>query len=254
MHENINYVEVTPENISEYGCYCIKDKNAAGAKAKTEWFKSKFNNGIKIIIACDSDKRQLGFIEYIPSEQAWRPVSAENYLFIHCIAIFVKGAKRKELGSALLKLCEEDAKANTKSGICTIASSGAWMADKSLFEKNGYEQCDELDKFELMVKKFNSDSAHPKLINWKENQKQYQGWNLVYSDQCPWHTKSVNDLKAAALDFGIDLKITGFENPADAQNSPSGFGTYSLIRDGRLLEAHYISKTRFLNILKKEIA
>ena len=46
------------------------------------------------------------------------------------------------------------------------------------------------------------------------------------------------------------LKLT---SPTEAQNAPSGFGTFSLIKDGKLLEDHYLSKKRFENIIKQEI-
>lgn len=34
------------------------------------------------------------------------------------------------------------------------------------------------------------------------------------------------------------------------QNGPSGFGTFALLKDGVLLEDHYISLGRFMNILR----
>lgn len=37
---------------------------------------------------------------------------------------------------------------------------------------------------------------------------------------------------------------------AIAQSAPSGFGVFALLKDGQLLEGHYISKTRFKNILQ----
>ncbi len=68
--EDIIIITVTPENVSELGIYCIKDKSSPGYKSKINWFKSKINNGLLIKIAMDRRKKQLGFIEYIPSELA----------------------------------------------------------------------------------------------------------------------------------------------------------------------------------------
>ena len=56
----------------------------------------------------------------------------------------------------------------------------------------------------------------------------------------------------SAMDHNIDLKITKQEIPKEVQNAPSGFGVFSLIKDGKLLSDHYLSRTRFENILKKE--
>jgi hypothetical protein len=57
----------------------------------------------------------------------------------------------------------------------------------------------------------------------------------------------------AASDYGIEMKVTKLLTPEEARNAPSGFGTFSLIKDGKLLEDHYLSRTRFENILKKEL-
>jgi hypothetical protein len=87
----------------------------------------------------------------------------------------------------------------------------------------------------------------------KCSKEQYKGWNLVYADQCPWHKKAVFALYDTAMDFGIDLKIKKLTSSKQPKKAPSGFGTFSLLGDGRLLEDHYISATRFKNILRKEL-
>lgn len=248
----IEITEVTPDNINQTGIFCIKDHRAEGALNKMEWFLKQYDSGLRIKIAI-TESRQAGFIEYLPAEIAWRPVDAANYLFIQCIGIFIKDARKKNLGTALIRACEQDARQQNKSGICTMTSSGAWMANKSVFEKNGFTEVEKLDRFELMVKNFDERSTLPKFINWKKNQTKYTGWNLVYANQCPWHIKSVRDLSEAAAKRGIRLNVTLLKTSADARQAPSGFGVFSLIRDGRLIEDHYLSRTRFENILDKEL-
>ncbi len=244
--------EVTAENIAEAGMCCNKDKKSPGYKAKVEWFKLKINEGLKIRLLLDEGGKQIGFIEYLPAEIAWRPVNAAGYYFIHCIAILVKESRNKNFASLLIQECEADAKLNKKSGICVMSSDGVWMANKTIFEKNGFALAGKLGRFELMVKKFDNKNPEPQLIDWTKNLQKYQGWNLVYSDQCPWHEKSVTDLKEAAKNQGIELKIIKHTTPEEAQQAPSGFGTFSLIYNGKLLEDHYLSKTRFENILKQQ--
>jgi len=245
-------IGVTAENVAEAGICCNKDKKSPGFKAKVEWFKMKINQGLKIGLALDERDKLIGFIEYIPAEIAWRPVKADGYLFIHCIAVYAKETRNKNLGSLLIQFCEADARQNNKSGICAMSSNGAWIADKSVFEKNGFEVADRLGRFELMCKKFDDKNPEPRFIDWTKNQSKYQGWNLIYSDQCPWHEKSVTDLKQAAHDNGIVLNVIKLETPEEARNAPSGFGTFSLVYNGQLLEDHYLSKTRFENILKQQ--
>ena len=75
----------------------------------------------------------------------------------------------------------------------------------------------------------------------------------MYAHQCPWHIKSVTDLTESAARHGIDLKCHEITTANQAQHVPGGYGTFSLIKDGVVLADHYISKTRFENILKKEL-
>lgn len=251
MLNTIKIIDLTPENVAQYGFYCVKDKNSAAYKVKLKWFLDNVKFGLGIKIALGADGKQVGFIEYIPSEYAWRPVKAKNYLFIHCVMIISKENRFNKLGSLLVNECEKVALENKMAGICTIASDGAWMANKSLFEKNGFIEMDKSDRFNLMIKKFTSLGDEPKFINWKTQQQKFNGWHLAYANQCPWHDKSVNDIQQTALKNGIKLKVHCFQTSEEAQNAGSGYGTFSLIKDGKLLSDHYLSKTRFENILNK---
>lgn len=247
----ITFINVTADNVSEAGIYCIKDKKAPGYEAKIKWFKDKINKGLKIKIASESAGKQLGFIEYIPSELAWRPVKAKNYLFIHCIAMFGKSSRGKKIASSLVKECINDAADSGKSGVCVMTSDGPWIANKTLFEKNGFIIACSRGRFELMYLSFGDKSPKPELYDWTAQSSRMKGWNLVYSDQCPWHFGSVTALTQSAAKNGIRLNVTRITTPQQAKNAPSGFGTYSLIKDGVVLEDHYLSKTRFENILKE---
>jgi hypothetical protein len=250
--DTLEITDVSPANVLQAGIYCVKNYRAEGSVNKTEWFLKHYDSGLRIRIAI-VDGKQAGFIEYLPAEIAWRPVDADNYLFIQCIGIFMKDVRSKHLGSELISACEKDAHQLGKAGICTMTSDGAWMANKSVFEKNGFTEVEKLDRYELMVRKFDEQSPAPRFINWKKNQAQYTGWNLIYANQCPWHIKSVQDLSAAATKRGIVLKVTLLKTSEEAKQAPSGFGVYSLIHDGRLIEDHYLSRARFENILDKEL-
>lgn len=248
----ITIVDVTAANVSDVGVCCVKDKKSPGYKAKIDWFKLKINEGLTIKLALDDAGKQVGFIEYLPSELAWRPIKAANYLFIQCIAIYVKDIRNTGIASMLINECMKDAEKLNKSGICVMTSDGPWMANNKLFIKNNFNVVDKLDRFELLSLKLN-ESVEPTFINWNSQRAGLTGWNLVYSDQCPWHEKSVNDLMQASKEYGLNLKVLKLTTPGQAQMAPSGFGTFSLIKDGKLLADHYISKTRFKNIIDKEL-
>ena len=244
--------DVTPDNAAEVGYFCIKDTKAPGFKSKLNWHKQRYKEGLRIKFLYADDK-QIGFIEYVPSEFAWRPIEADNYLFIQCIFIYPN--KYRSLGAASVLINEvlKDAKQLKRTGVCTMTSQGPWMATKKLFSKLGFEKVDKRGRFELMSLKLGNDKIKPKLLDWESKLSEYQGWHLLYADQCPWHEKAIKVLKDTAKVHGISLNIKRIETPDEAKQSPSGFGVFSLIKDGRLIEDHYISKRRFETILEKEL-
>ncbi|NND16373.1 MAG: hypothetical protein HKN89_08620 [Eudoraea sp.] len=252
LEEHINLIEVTPQNVEDYGVFCVKDKKAPGYAEKVNWMRNKLNGGVKLQILADEHGKQLGFVEYTPAESCWRAVDAPGYLFVQCIYIARKANRDQNLGSRLLDAVEADARNSMKNGVCTLSSDGPWLANKTLFEKNGFLQAATRGRFELLYKPFAADSPVPTFMDWVPSLEEHQGWHLVYADQCPWHDKSVTALSNVAREQGVPLQVTKLERPEDAQKGPSGFGTFALIKDGKLLADHYLSATRFKNILKKE--
>lgn len=247
-------IEVTPDNVEQETLFCIKDIKAPGSKSKQKWFEKRYTEGLKLKILKGEADKMLGFIEYMPAKDAWRPVDADNFMFIHCMYIYAKKDRNQGLGSQLVKEAEEDAKAKNMAGLCVMTSKGSWIADKRLFQQNGFTEVDKRGRFELMSKKWDSTAPDPRLFDWTIQQRKYMGWHLVYGDQCPWHEKSVEAMLNVAMDAGIDLKVTKLESSQEAKEAPSGFGVFNLLHDGKLLEDHYLSATRFKNILKSELS
>lgn len=251
--ETLSIVEVTPENVETETLFCIKDIKKPGHESKRRWFEKRFKDGLKIKILKNETGKMIGFIEYVPVSKAWRPVDDNDFMFIHCLYVYSKKDRHNGYGAMLINDAEQEAKQIGMSGLCVMTSNGSWITKKDIFENLGFIQVDQRGRFELLSKKWNTDAEDPKLLDWTKQQKQYQGWNLVYADQCPWHEKSAFDLLNTAMDFGIDLKVTKIETVKDAKRAPSGFGVFNLLHNGKLLEDHYISATRFKNILKKEL-
>jgi hypothetical protein len=129
-----------------------------------------------------------------------------------------------------------------------MTSQGPWIATKKLFEKNGFSKLEKRGRFELMVKKIKDDSPDPSLVDWERKLSAYAGWHLIYADQCPWHEKGIRVIENAAKEKGIKINLKKIETAEEAKNSPSGFGVFALVKDGELLEDHYISKRRFETI------
>jgi hypothetical protein len=253
MGDAVRVVVLTPENYVEFGCPCFLNPKHVGHLKKLEWLKDRFVEGFTVkLLFVENEKRPVGFIEYVPSEYAWRAVDAKNYLFIHCIWINPNKNKEKGYGSFLVNECVIDAKKQGKTGVAVITSEGPHMASNDLFVKNGFEIVEKADRFELLVKQFQK-GVLPKFRNWEKQLAQYKGFNLVYSNQCPWVARSITELSGIAKEKNLELKITELTNAKEAQNAPSIYATFTLIYDGKIFADHYLSNTRFLNILKKEL-
>jgi len=244
-------IEVNEGNVTETGFYCyMSKKNTEGYRRKLNWLKDRFAEGLKIKMLKLPER---GFIEYIPGEYAWRPVDAKGYMFIHCMWISPNKHKRKGYGSLLIKECIKDAKKCGKYGVAVVTSEGSFMAGKDLFLKNGFKSAASVKpSFELMVKTLKKGPL-PKFKNWKKQLVKYKGWNVIYANQCPWVARSIKDLGEIAKKKGLKLKVTELKNAKQAQNAPSVYAIFNLVYNGKLLVDHYISNTRFLNILKKEL-
>ena len=250
---NVKIIDVLPENAERESFFCVKNFKDPGFTCKKLWFDKYYPLGLRLKIVKNDLGKALGFIEYIPVRYAWRPVEAENFMFIHCMFIYPNSEKGRGNASLLIKECEKDALEKKMDGVCVMTSDGPWITDKRVFLKNGYVETGRLGRFELMTKKFNPDAPDPSLIDWTMKAKDYRGWHILYADQCPWHEKSIIALNKVAAEKGIDLQVKKLVSPEKAKKGPSGFGVFSLLKDGKLLEDHYISESRFRNILKKEL-
>ncbi len=208
MNEHRSITEVTPANAMKETFFCIKDTKRQGFKDKLSWFEQRHKEGMRIKILKSDDDKMIGFIEYVPGKNAWRPIGADNYMFIHCIYIYDKKERGKGCGAVLIQDAEKEAKLNGLDGLCVMTSTGGWLANKTLFEKSGFLQTESKDRFELMAKTWKKNALEPKLLDWHIQQEKYQGWHLTYSDQCPWNEKSAEAILNVAMDYGIDLKVS----------------------------------------------
>ena len=251
---DIRITRVTPQNMMEESFFCVKDVLNPGFQCKKEWFEARYDEGLHLCIAKDLHGKSIGFIEFIPVSKAWRPVEGRNLMFIHCMYIYSRKNKNKGYGSQMIQHVEDVARSHGMAGVCVMTSKGPWIANRRIFEKNGYLLLDKKDRFELLAKKWDEYAQDPKFVHWSIYRQAYKGWHLLYADQCPWHEKSALVLKETAMDQGIDLQVRKISSAEEVRKMPSGFGVFNLLHNGKLLEDHYISETRFRNILKKELA
>ena len=251
MEFNHSIVDVTLENLAFYPevvCY-INPKNPYH-HIKLDWIKQQYQFGLKIkLLYINQEKRPVGFIEYVPGEYCWRTVDAVGYMFIHCLWTNGKKYQHQGLGSLLINEVEKDA-AGTK-GVAVVTSDRSFMTNKKIFLKNGYTIAAESNKDQLLVKQFTSGNF-PEIIDYKSNLAKFQDFTIIYSDQCPWVSRFIHEVKPVVREQKLKLNIQKISSASEAQQSPSLYSVFNLIYKGKILADRYISVTRFKNILNKE--
>ncbi len=244
-------VTVDKNNIKDYPPTCFLNPKNIGHQQKETWIKKRLKKGLSIkLLYSKKPEKLIGYIECVPGENAWRAVEAKNFMFIHCIWVSPKKQRYQGLGSLLISECINDAKKQKMNGVAVVASSDSFMADKDIFEKNGFKIIEESKSYYLLVNQFKKDEL-PHFKDWKKQLETYQGLHIVYSDQCPWVSRFMDDMKKRLKE--LDVIITKLVTAADAQQAPSIYATFNLIYNGKLLSDHYISERRFENIIKKEL-
>lgn len=251
---SVKIIDVDEKNIDQYPAKCFLNPKHEGYRTKQDWLKQNFKNGLKIKqLYSDEKNKNIGFIEYTDGAFAWRGVNAKDYLFIHCIWISPNSYKLKGYGSMLVNEVVKEAEKTGKNGVAVITSEGSFMAGKDLFEKNGFTSVASFPpSFHLMVKTLKKGNT-PTFTDTQKQLKGFKGLHIIYSNQCPWVSRSIQELGGVIKKYGLDVTFTELKNATDAQNAPSPYATFSLIYNGRLLADHYISTTRFENIIKKEL-
>jgi N-acetylglutamate synthase-like GNAT family acetyltransferase len=253
-------IDLTPENIEEYGVCGYKDvKKHKELRKKIDWFREYYPKGLRIKAILSKDNIYQGMLEYIPGEYAHRPVNAGGYLFIHCIFMgFKKEFKGKGYASSLIDECMKDAKTKNMNGVAVVTRKGSFMAKKDIFLKKGFQVVDKSKPdFELMVKKIAQNAPDPTFksdMNDKLNQYD-KGLTVMRSAQCPYTEKNVNAiLESAKNKFNLEVNLVDLEDSHAVQNTPCAFGTFCIVYNGEIISHHPISNTRFENIMNKKVS
>ena len=250
------FINLAKENINkEHICCAFSDKKCKkGYEAKKDWLRKEFDNGY---IFRRIDERAKVFIEYGPAEKAWAPIDAPNYLNINCF--WVSGQyKGKGYGKELLKYAMDDAIAQGRDGLVTIAgiSKFHFMSDTKWLIKQGFEICEKLPSgFTLLVKKLTPDAQVPK---FKKSVQEgdcphKEGLVVYYSNRCPFTEFHINEsLKETATKRNLPLKIIKLETMEQAQSSPTPATIFSLFYNGQFVttDISVCMDSRFDKIVK----
>jgi GNAT superfamily N-acetyltransferase len=231
---------VDSSNVDEGGFFCYADaRKTPGYKQKRDWLEKRFSEGLRIKILREVGGSDIGFIEYIPGEYAWRAAHAAGYMFIHCLRVMTKGRGRG-YGNLLIKECIDDARAQKMNGVATLTSDHAWLPGRKFFEGSGFREVDSAPPaFQLMTLRFEPESApEPSLPrNWDERALAFgRGLTVIQTAQCPYFEKGVRDILAFGKEKGIRTKSVEFNTAQEVrEQSPSAYGISGLVLDGKLL-------------------
>ena len=228
-------IELQASRLAAEDIVCVRgEKNLEGIAGKKAWLKERMAEGLKLKVL-KVNGRSWGMIEYLPAENAWRPVDAAGFTFIECLWVIGR-YKSHGFGQKLLAHCAEDSKG--KNGLVVVTSAKPFLAGKDFFLRNGFEVCDTAPPYyELLVKRHKKSAPAPK---FRERAKKMlgperSGLTFFYSDQCPYVAQSLKEMTALARKRRIPFQLIKIKNKKDAQNLPVAYGTFGIFLDGQFL-------------------
>lgn len=235
-------LSVTSANLAEAGFFCMQSKQSSdGYRRKQAWLRERFAEGMQFKLL-QSEGR--GFIEYIPGERAWRALHATGYMVIHCLWVLGQG-KGKGLGSFLLADCVNAARKAGMKGVAMVTSSGNWLAGEELLLKRGFDVVDEAPPgFKLLALELKPGSRPSFPKDWA---KRCARWGrslvVVRTDQCPYLDRCATEMRELAAERGLTFREVHLPDAATVQaESPSPYGVFALLHEGRLVSYHPLLK------------
>lgn len=247
----MEYIKVTKENIDkEHICCAISNNNDIQVSSKKEWMTKCFDDGLVFL---KSKERGKCFIEYIPAENAWVPVIAENYMYIDCL--WVAGSfKGHGYSNDLLNECIKDSKEKGRSGLCILSSAKKkpFLSDPKYLLYKGFKVADVSDNgIELMYLPFDEKAVVPRFTeSAKHPHIEENGYVLYYTSQCPFNGKYVPIIEKTALDNNIPFKAIHIETKEQAKSASSPCTTYAMFYNGEFLTNEQFNDKKFLKTVQ----
>lgn len=246
---SLEIIDIGPADLEAYGFFCyMSKKKSEGYQRKLAWLRDRFAEGMRLKLLKLPER---GFIEYIPGESAWRAVHAEGFMLIHCLWV-VGRSKGRGFGRTLINECLADAQRAKMKGVAMVTSETVWMSGRRLLDALGFECVDTAPPaFSLMVKKFGKQPSPSFAGNWAQKARAC-GPNLTIlrSDQCPYIVDAVALAETTAAKAGVKSQVIELKSRDDLmRRSPSPYGVFGLVLDGRLLSYHYQLEKDLLPLL-----
>ena len=244
------YINLTVDNIDEeHICCAIGDpKHQDGVERKKDWIKEKLKDGH---VFRKLDARGKIFIEYEPLENAWVPISGENYEYIYCL--WVAGSfKNKGIGKELLEYAINDSRKKGRSGICTLVSKKKrpFLGEKKFFEHFGFKVVDSIDDYELLSLQF-ENIENPKFNdNARKMEIDEQDFTIYYSNECPYVEYEVTELSDYAKEKNIKINFQKIDSLEKAKNAPCIFNNWANFYKGKFVSNTILNAKALEKLLK----
>lgn len=253
-----NFITITTENImDEHICCAISDKKCVeGYALKKEWLKQEFKEGY---VFKRINERAKVFIEYVPAEKAWVPISAPNYIYIGCLWVAGK-YKGLGYGKQLLNFAEEEAIKQHKYGLVTIAGVKKlpFLSDGKWLKKQGFEVVEQLSSgLALYVKKLNKAATLPRFNSCTKQTSPNiaQGIVVYYTNRCPFTTYHVeNILVQSAKELNLPLHINRITSVQAAQKCPTPATIFSMYYNQNFIttDISYCASDKLLKLINQQ--
>ncbi len=243
-------ITVTAETVDKHGFFCkMSARKTPAWQAKRDWLMARFDEGLQLRLLGDGER---GFVEFMPGDKAWRAIDgAGDVVVIHCLWVVGK-SKGQGHATALMNEVEDWARANDYRGVAALTSSGNWLIEPGVLEHRGYASVDHADPgFDLMLKRF-SPGPDPRLSgDWDAKAAACgPGLTVLRSAQCPYLEDAAAHARRAADHLGLAFTDRLIETADDLRaHSPTPYGTYALVHDGKLLAYHYLLEKQILAAL-----
>ncbi|MDF2989249.1 MAG: acetyltransferase [Eubacterium sp.] len=247
----MDFINVTMDNIDNEDICCANSdkKGDVCAASKKAWLKERFQDGM---VFKKLNERGKVFIEYIPAENAWCPISADGYMFIDCF--WVSGSfKGKGYASGLLNDCIADSKAQGKKGLVVLSAAKKmpFLSDPKFLKYKGFKVADKCEPFyELLYLPFKNTETVPAFkASVKQEVLKDKGLILYFTNHCPYNARYVPQLENIARERGVKFTAHKITSKAEAQAAPAPFTTYSLFYNGRFVTNEILSEAKFIKFL-----
>lgn len=175
---------LTRANAAALNTLCTGDNpDFASANAqRNSWLDTMFGKGLRGWIAFD-DGKPVGFVEYLPIEQAPFPVTGENAAFLTCLWVLPE-SEHLGVGGSLLAACLGD----SPHGVATIAYRGRHKP-AAFYERFGFRTVDEHAGAILLVHGNPSVELQRAFYRAHANADRLQV-DVLFNPECPLSTRT----------------------------------------------------------------